>query len=76
MIDAPLIIGMKGRKLPKSGLDTAMKRLKKKMEEMGLGDNFWSLHKLKAKGVSDAENKRIVGHRSEAMREQYNVKTE
>jgi|GEM_PF-1377911 len=75
-IDAPLILGSHGHQLRKSALDTAMQRLKKLMESEGLGDIFWSLHKLKSKGVSDARDARIAGHKSEAMRERYKTKIE
>ena len=75
-IEAPLIIGSHGQQLRKSALDTAMQRLKKLMESEGLGDVYWSLHKLKSKGVSDARDDRIAGHRSEAMRERYKTKIE
>ena len=37
---------------------------------------YWTLHDLKRKGISDSENKRIGGHKSESMRQRYNVKTE
>lgn len=53
-----------------------MARLKKRMRAEGLGDVFWTLHRLKAKGVSDADNDKIAGHRTEAMRNRYNVKIE
>jgi hypothetical protein len=51
-----------------------MKRLKQKMVLKGLGDVYW--HLLKSKAVSDAEDKRIAGHKTEAMRERYNTKLE
>jgi len=76
LLDPPMIIGAGGRKLSKSGLDSAMQRLRRLMVERGLEDRYWNLHLLKAKGVSDAKDKRIAGHRSEAMRDQYNVKRE
>jgi integrase len=75
-IDAPLIINARGQKLSKSGLDSAMQRLKKRMAEKGLAHIFFSLHKLKSKGISDAENDRIGGHKSEAMRNRYHTKLE
>lgn len=75
-IDAPLILSTKGAPLRKSSLDTAMQRLKDLMSARGLSHIYWSLHKIKAKGISDAENNRIAGHQTEAMREQYSVKTE
>lgn len=75
-IDTPLIVGSHGQQLKKSSLDTAMHRLKQKMEKKGLGNVYFSLHKLKHKGISDAQDARIGGHKSEAMRERYQVKLE
>ncbi len=75
-IDAPLIINTKGQRLTKSGLDSAMQRLKNRMKEKGLEHVFFSLHRLKSKGISDAENDKIGGHKSEAMRNRYHVKLE
>ncbi len=75
-IDAPLIVSSRGKTLTRSGLDTAMQRLKQKMKDKGLEHVFWTLHRLKAKGISDAEDDRIAGHKSEQMRERYKVKIE
>jgi len=44
------------------------------MEEIGKGDVYWSLHKLKSKGISDADNKNIAGHTSEQMKQKYDTK--
>lgn len=85
-----LVPGVRGAKLHKSTLDEAMQRLKKRMIELkitscqsnanGRDENesplYWTLHDLKRKGISDSENKHIAGHKSEAMRQRYNVKTE
>jgi len=85
-----LVPGVRGAKLPKSTLDEAMQRLKRLMEEQNVksqwtnsdgvneheSDLYWTLHDLKRKGISDSENKRIAGHKSEAMRQRYSVKTE
>lgn len=82
--------GVRGPKLLKSTLDEAMQRLKALMTKEsceshwirsnGQDDNnsplYWTLHDLKRKGISDSENKRIGGHKTEAMRQRYNVKTE
>ncbi len=73
-IDPYLIMGFSGGKLTKSTLDDAMQRLKKNMEKKGLGDVYWSLHKLKSKGVSDSDNKNIAGHKTEQMRQKYDTK--
>ena len=85
-----LVPGVRGAKLYKSTLDEAMQRLKRKMSKKTLmsyhthsngpdevkSPLFWTLHDLKRKGISDSENKHIAGHKSEAMRQRYNVKTE
>ncbi|MBF0266588.1 MAG: hypothetical protein HQL46_15100 [Gammaproteobacteria bacterium] len=76
MLDPYLIIGTTGGKLNKSTLNTAMQRLKKRMIENGKGDSYWSLHLLKSKGISDAEDKNLGGHKSEQMKERYNTKVE
>lgn len=75
-INAPLIVSSRGKTLTRSGLDSAMQRLKRKMKEMQLDQVFWTLHDLKRKGMSDAQDDRIAGHKSEQMRERYKVKTE
>jgi integrase len=74
-IDAPLLINQQGQALRIETLRTAMSRLKKKMAKESLSDVYWSLHKLKSKGVSDAQDDRIAGHKSESMRNRYRVKT-
>ena len=76
LLDPPLVVSATGRRISLSGLQSAMQRVKRLMTERGMGDRYWNLHLLKAKGVSDAADKRIAGHRSEAMRDRYNVKRE
>lgn len=85
-----LVPGPRGAKLNKSTLDDAMQRLKKHMTERKMKSYwtrsdgtdeeesplYWTLHDLKRKGISDSENKRIGGHKSESMRQRYSVKTE
>lgn len=73
-IDPYLIPGFSGGVMAKSTLDAAFQRLKNLMEARGLGSVYFSLHLLKAKGVSDSEDKRIAGHVTEAMRQRYDVK--
>ncbi|WP_319548105.1 hypothetical protein [Desulfogranum marinum] len=68
-----LIPGTSGKKLTESALRSAMTRLKQKMFAAGLQDVYWDLHDLKRKGLSDAEDDRIAGHKSEAMRNRYKV---
>ena len=53
-----------------------MRILKKKMEQEGIEHNFWTLHDLKRKSISDATDKDIGGHRSPQIRENYNVALE
>ena len=85
-----LVPGVRGPKLLKSTLDEAMQRLKAVMTEKRCESHwtrsngqeehtspmYWTLHDLKRKGISDSKNKRIGGHKTEAMRQRYNVKTE
>jgi len=73
-VDPYLITGFSGGQLTKSTLDDAMQRLKRRMVKNGCGDVYWSLHKLKSKGVSDSDNKRIAGHKTEQMRQKYDTK--
>jgi len=75
-IDAPLILGNRGKQLTREGFNTAMQRLKKLMENRGLEDQYWSLHLLKHKGVTDAKDNRIAGHVSEQMRNRYDHRVE
>ena len=85
-----LLPGSKGGRLNKATVNTAMQRLKRKMTskkhmsihtyEAGRDQTekplFWTLHDLKRKGISDADDARIGGHRSASMRERYDTKVE
>lgn len=86
-----LVPGARGGKLLKATADTAMQRLKRRMSDKRLvsfhehkdeGKDatekplFWGLHDLKRKGISDATDSRIGGHKSASMREQYDTKLE
>lgn len=51
-----------------------MQQLKRLMEKKGLSHIYWNMHLLKSKAVSDAEDKRIAGHKSEAMCNRYDTK--
>ena len=53
-----------------------MQRLKKKMVKKGLGEIYWTIHDLKRKGISDAKDKGIGGHKSESMKTRYATKIE
>jgi hypothetical protein len=66
-----LLVNLSGERLTKSAIDSAQQRIKAEMERRGLGHIYWNLHLLKAKGLSDAKNKRIAGHKSEAMQRRY-----
>lgn len=71
-----LIVSATGRNLTQNTLQDAMQKLKKKMIERGLRDVYWTAHDLKRKGISDAKDKGIGGHKSEQMKAQYNTKIE
>ncbi|MFC1843278.1 tyrosine-type recombinase/integrase [Thermodesulfobacteriota bacterium] len=71
-----LIPSTTGRMLTQNTLQAAMQRLKKKMKEKGLEKIYWTVHDLKRKGISDAKDKGIGGHKSEAMKARYATKIE
>jgi integrase len=68
-----LITTRGGIKLSSTTIGSAMQRLKKKMTKAGLNDTYWTLHDLKRKGISDAKDDRIGGHKTEEMRQRYKV---
>lgn len=72
--DSYLLCKPDGSKLAKSTVNAAFQELKRKMEQDGFKDSYWSLHMIKAKGVSGAQDKRIAGHVTEAMRQRYDRK--
>ena len=69
--DNSLFVNTMGRPITKYGLNSSMQKLKKKMVEAGRGEVFWTLHMLKHRGMTDAENKNISGHVSESMKKLY-----
>jgi len=83
-----LIPGPRGPKLGRHTLNAAMQRLHRLVVERGLTsrhsskdgraeeetDLFWRLHDLKRKGISDAADNRIAGHKSDAIRAAYDVR--
>ena len=71
-----LIPSTNGNKLTKDTLQSAMADLKKRMRECGKSDICWNLHDLKRKGISDAKDSRIGGHKSDHIRQRYMVKLE
>lgn len=71
-----LIPSSTGRMLTQNTLQAAMQRLKKKMDKMGHVKIYWTIHDLKRKGISDAKDKGIGGHKSESMKARYATKIE
>ena len=68
-----ILTNSNGDKLTSSAIQSAMGRLKKHMNEKGLGEVFFTLHKTKSKAQSDSENDDISGL-SSAMKDRYNTK--
>jgi hypothetical protein len=71
-----LLPNSNGRMITREALSSAMSRFKIKMKEAGLGDIYWTLHDLKHKGITDAKDKNIRGHRDPAMIGLYNHEVE
>lgn len=71
-----LIPSKTGRKLTQNTLQGAMGRLRKEMQKRGFEEVYWTIHDLKRKGISDSENKKIGGHKSQQIMDNYNVKLE
>jgi len=71
-----LIPSTTGQKLTKDTLQSAMQDLKKKMRQNGKNAICWNFHDLKRKGISDAEDSKIGGHKSDHIRQRYMVKLE
>lgn len=69
--DRPLLTDRKGAKITDEGIKSAMSRMKAKMKKLKLDDTFWSLHLLKHKGMTDAENKDLGGHKNAAIKDSY-----
>lgn len=68
--DKFIFTNQSGYEIKAEGLKSAMSRLKKKV-----GDDFWSMHLLKSKGISDSKDKDIAGL-TESMKKRYNTKIE
>ena len=68
-----LIYTRGGKQLAHSTIGSAMQRLKAKMKKAGLQDVYWTIHDLKRKGISDASDVNIGGHKTEEMRQRYRV---
>lgn len=61
-----------GNKLTKNTIQAAMSELKKKMRSApGVEIEPWTLHDLKRKGISDASDPKIGGHKSASIMERY-----
>ena len=68
-----LIVNESGYPLSKSALDTAWQRLIRAaiVSHVISDDERFSLHGLKHLGITDSEDKRSGGHRTEVMRQHY-----
>jgi len=76
--DRFLIVSEAGKRLSKSSLDSAWQRLMAlvlKGDDKGAPvlheDDYFTLHGLKHRGITDSEDKGSGGHRSEQMRQRY-----
>ena len=69
-----LIPGINNDQLKESTLNTAMQRLRKRCVEKGIEP--FALHDLKRTAHTDAEDDRLTGHKTEAMKNRYRVKPE
>lgn len=72
--DPYLIPNRTGGQLKRSTLSSHQSDLKIKMRAAGLGGVYWTMQQLKAKGVSDSDDKTVAGHKTEAMRQRYDKK--
>ena len=59
--DKWIFLTRNGDKLKPGTITGAMTRLRKKMEKKGLGHVYWSMHLLKHKGMTDAQDKDVAG---------------
>ena len=59
--DRWLFTNAMGEKMKQGTLTGGMTRLKNKMKKAGFGDIYWTLHMLKHKGMTDAEDKDVAG---------------
>lgn len=71
--DPYLLCKRNGEKLARSTAHDAMQMLKKSLAITHPDFQFFNLHRLKAKGVSDSSNKMIAGHVTESMRNRYDL---
>lgn len=82
-----LVPGPRSARLTQGTLQSRMQDLRGVMKERGItsrwtrkgGQNehesplYWTLHALKKKGVTDADDNRIAGHKTDRIREEYTV---
>lgn len=61
MLDPYLLVNTNGDPVTQEALSSAMGRLKKQMIKNGLGEVFWTLHKMKSKAGSDSKKRNISG---------------
>lgn len=69
-----LIPGINNDQLKESTLNTAMQRLRKRCVKKGIEP--FALHNLKRTAHTDAEDDRLTGHKTEAMKNRYRVNPE
>jgi len=74
MEDTHLLVNTQGYRIRRSALNSACGRLRKFIKDSGMKHEYWAPHDLKRKGLSDAKNKNIAGHKTEQMKQRYNVK--
>lgn len=63
----PLFTNHHGERITRAALGSWMKDLKTKMKSLGMEKVYWTTHMLKHRGVTNAKNKKIAGHRSDSM---------
>ncbi|HEY0335591.1 MAG TPA: hypothetical protein VGC74_18130 [Stenotrophomonas sp.] len=76
--DRYLVVSETGKRLSKSSLDSAWQRLMvlaTRPDDSGASvlasAEYFTLHGLKHRGITDSDDKRAGGHRSEQMRQRY-----
>jgi integrase len=72
--DPYLLPNRDGSQLQRSSLSSYQSDLKLLMQKEGVEHVYWTMQELKAKGVSDSEDKTVAGHKTEAMRQRYDKK--
>lgn len=62
--------------LNKSSVDDAWQKVHQEMINRGLEKLYFTWHDLKRRGISNAKDNKIAGHKSESMRQRYKVNIE